>query len=103
MLSASHSEDARSVGFCIHYGCHRLFQRGGSWRCLYRWRVNPLAERQEKPHHEPESLLQRLAQLAVRGCQTNFLGQLAIEFLSAFCTLTEGLTSTWVSVSLAMM
>ena len=27
----------------------------------------------------------------------------AIESFSAFCTLTEGLTSTWVSVSLAMM
>lgn len=46
----------------------------------------------------------------VSGCVT-FLGGFlvvwgavsAIESFNAFCTLTEGLTSTWVSVSLAMM
>jgi len=31
------------------------------------------------------------------------LANSAIESFNAFCTLTEGLTSTWVSVSLAMM
>lgn len=62
-----------------------------------RRRIDWLAERQEEPHHQIDALLQGLAQLAVGCRQAHFFVSSAIESLSAFCTLTEGLTSTLVS------
>ena len=75
-LTSSHSEDTCGVGARIHDGWSRLFQRRGSWRCLNHWHVNRLAERQEESHHQLDALLQGLAQLAVGGRQSYFLGQL---------------------------
>lgn len=88
----------------IHDGC---------WSALPNARVcggasvtgasTPSPERRKKPHHELGPLLQGLAQLAVGAASRTSLDNSAIESFNAFCTLTEGLTSTWVSVSLAMM
>ena len=57
--------------------------RGLRWRFRH-WCLNPLAERQEEPHHELDPLLQGLAQLAVGGRQPASLANSVIVSFSAF-------------------
>lgn len=96
-LPAPHPENVHVI---VDAGFRRLRHVWGRLRLqrFFRRRIDWLAERQEEL-----PLLQGLAQLAIGDRQAHFpLANSAIESLSAFCTLTEGLTSTWVSVSLAV-
>ena len=64
--------------------------RGLRWRFRH-WCLNPLAERQEEPHHELDPLLQGLAQLAVGGRQPDLLGQLRHRVLQRLLNAHRGL------------
>ncbi|MBQ2016142.1 MAG: hypothetical protein II207_03980, partial [Clostridia bacterium] len=72
---APHPENAHVVvdaGFrCLWHSRGHLHSR-----LFLRWRINPLAKRQEESHNDFDPLLQGLAQFSVGGSQPHFLGQL---------------------------